>query len=175
METPASIRKHPLHPMLIAFPVGLWIFSLICDGISFWIGDPEWHVVAFYTMVGGLIGGLLAAIPGAIDLYSLKEARPKRIGLAHMAINIVVMTMYAINIGLRVTDEDAPTSFSIWLSVIAVILLLISGWLGGELVHVLHIGVADNIENSRRGQMTGMSDMSSSKRNSESGFDWKSK
>jgi uncharacterized membrane protein len=69
MRTPASISKHPIHPMLIVFPIGLWIFSLVCDllhlaGAS---GDA-WLTVAFYSMVGGLIGALCAAVPGFIDL-----------------------------------------------------------------------------------------------------------
>jgi uncharacterized membrane protein len=76
MHTPASIGKHPIHPMLIVFPIGLWVFSLACDfirvaGAS---GDAR-ATVAFYAMVGGLIGALCAAVPGFIDLLYYKGAR----------------------------------------------------------------------------------------------------
>ena len=82
MRTPASIAGHPIHPMLIVFPVGLLIFSLICDVISTRSADPSpWALVAFYTMVGGLIGALVAAVPGLIDLLSLatKQSRRRRL------------------------------------------------------------------------------------------------
>lgn len=72
MQTPASIAKHPVHPMLVTIPIGLWIFSLICDLVYVFGGQGEtWSVVAFYTLAGGLAGALVAAIPGFIDLLSL--------------------------------------------------------------------------------------------------------
>jgi predicted membrane protein DUF2231 len=69
VRTPASIGKHPIHPMLIVFPIGLWIFSLACDLIRL-AGAPgdAWATVAFFSMVGGFIGALCAAVPGFIDL-----------------------------------------------------------------------------------------------------------
>ena len=63
MRTPASIPKHPIHPMLIVFPIGLWVFSLISDVIFLLRENPLWNDIAFYTMIGGLSGALLAAIP----------------------------------------------------------------------------------------------------------------
>ena len=76
MQTPATIARHPIHPMLITFPVGLWIFSLVCD-IVFLAGShaPVWETVAFYSMVGGILGALAAAVPGFIDLLSLKNPK----------------------------------------------------------------------------------------------------
>jgi uncharacterized membrane protein len=69
MGTPASIGKHPVHPMLMVFPIGLWIFSLIFDAIGLSVATPGvWFTVALYAMVGGLIGALAAAVPGLIDL-----------------------------------------------------------------------------------------------------------
>ncbi len=74
MRTPASIAGHPLHAMLIVFPVGLLIFSLICDLCSLGSANPAtWATVALYTMVGGFIGALVAAVPGLIDLLSLTD------------------------------------------------------------------------------------------------------
>jgi uncharacterized membrane protein len=141
MRTPATIAKHPLHPMLIVFPVGLWIFSLVCD-IAVLAGatSPGWQTAAFYTMVGGFVGALAAAVPGLIDLLSLRVARVRRIAITHMALNLVAVALYAVNIWLRLqaaSDMRVP----VLLSVVAVIILAVSGWLGGEMVHVHGVGV----------------------------------
>jgi uncharacterized membrane protein len=143
MRTPATIAKHPLHPMLIVFPVGLWLFSLVCD-IAVLAGatSPGWQTAAFYTMVGGLVGALVAAVPGLIDLLSLHAARVRRIALVHMALNLTVVALYAVNIWLR-TQATTDLRLPVLLSVVAVILLAVSGWLGGEMVHVHGVGVED--------------------------------
>lgn len=144
METPASVKRHPLHPMLVGIPIGLWLFSLVCDLIGLRLHDGTFSVVAFYAMVGGLVGAAGAAVPGAIDFLSLKEdTRAKRIALWHMGLNIAVITMFAINIGMRVTDIAAPSGFAVGLTAVAVGLLAVSGWLGGELVHVMGISVVE--------------------------------
>ena len=104
MRTPASIFKHPIHPMLIVFPIGLWIFSLACDLIRLaGASGDAWSTVAFFSMIGGLIGALCAAVPGFIDLLFYKGGAPpvKKIALTHMAINLTAVVLYAINIWLR--------------------------------------------------------------------------
>jgi uncharacterized membrane protein len=78
MASPASVAKHPLHPMLVAFPIGLWVFSLVCDIVRLFGGAPVWSTLALYTIGGGIAGALLAAIPGFIDYLSIDEAEMKR-------------------------------------------------------------------------------------------------
>jgi uncharacterized membrane protein len=143
MRTPASIAKHPIHPMLVVFPLGLWIFSLICDLIGLSVATPAvWHTVAFYTMVGGLIGALAAAVPGLIDfLYYKGGAAPVyKIALTHMTINLTVVMLYAVNIWLRTSGQESM-KVPILLSVIGVCMIVVSGWLGGQMVHVYGVGV----------------------------------
>src|SRR5829696_6236305 len=141
MRTPARIGSHPVHPMLIPFPIGLLVFSLICDLISLGSDDPAtWATVALYSMVGGFIGALVAAVPGVIDLLSLAERKVRRIALTHMAINLVAVTLYAVNIGLRFSGADNH-GIPLVLSVAAAVLLGISGWLGGEMVYVHAVGL----------------------------------
>src|SRR4051812_15492510 len=102
MRTPASIAGHPLHAMLIVFPVGLLVFSLICDLISLASSDATtWAAVARYTMAGGFIGALVVAIPGLIDLRSITDAKVKKIGVMHMSLNLLAVVLYAINLWLR--------------------------------------------------------------------------
>src|SRR5215467_7817148 len=135
MSSPASIAKHPIHPMLVSFPIGLWIFSLASDIIyrARW-GPAVWSDVAFYTLAGGIIGALLAAVPGLIDLISA-TGRAKAIGIYHMCINLIAVVLFAIDFWLRTSlPPRDPAPFV--LSVIGVVLVLISGWLGGSMVFV---------------------------------------
>lgn len=142
MRTPASIAKHPVHPMLIVLPIGLWVFSLACDlAYVLGSGDDTWLTVALYTLAGGLIGALLAAIPGLIDLLSLPSGEVRRLALIHMALNLSVVGLYAINLWLRVRGSETMT-LPISLSVVSVAILAVSGWLGAEMVHVHGVGVS---------------------------------
>ena len=139
MKTPASIAGHPIHPMLVAIPIGLWVFSLACDLAHLFGGaGGNWKIVALYTLAGGTVGGLIAAIPGFIDILSL-HAPIKRIALFHMGINLTVVALYAVNFWLRL--QDAQNSTAVWLSVIGIGLLLVSGWLGGKMVFEHGVGV----------------------------------
>ena len=146
MRTPASIFKHPIHPMLIVFPIGLWIFSLACDLIRLaGVSGDAWSTVAFFSMIGGLVGALCAAVPGFIDLLFYKGGAPpvKTIALTHMAINLTAVVLYAINIWLRAsgpTNLGTSLSAPVVLSIIGVALLFVSGWLGGQMVHVYGVG-----------------------------------
>jgi uncharacterized membrane protein len=146
MSTRASIKGHPIHPMLIVFPVGLWIFSLIADLVyRSGLGSSSWDVVAYYSLGGGIIGALLAAIPGLVDLIGVTDVRAKRIGIAHMVINLVVVGLYAVNFYLR-SQAGHSATIPVALSVIGVGLLSVSGWLGGELVYVYGVSVEGHRE-----------------------------
>jgi uncharacterized membrane protein len=136
MKTPASIAGHPIHPMLVAIPIGLWIFSLVCDlvHLSGAVGQ-NWNVVAMYTLAGGIAGALLAAVPGFIDMLSL-SGPIKRTALVHMSINLTVVALYAVNFWLRLGGATL-----VWLSVLGLGLLVISGWLGGKMVFEHGVGV----------------------------------
>ena len=141
MASPASIAKHPIHPMLVTLPIGLWVFSLVSDVIYVmkW-GGPVWNDIAFYTMAGGIAGALIAALPGFVDLLSMSSGKVKSIGILHMCINLIVVALFAVNLWLRYLAIPGTTP-PIWLSVIGVGLLGVSGWLGGEMVYVHGVAV----------------------------------
>ena len=141
MSTPASFKNHPFHPMLIAIPVGLFIFSLVSDIIyvARW-GGPEWTDVAYYTMIGGVIGALLAAIPGFIDYLSITDARTKRTGTTHLTLNLIIVALYIVNIIIR-TNGESSAALPFVLSIIAVLLLAFSGWKGWDMVYEHGMGV----------------------------------
>jgi uncharacterized membrane protein len=141
MSSPASIAKHPIHPMLVVLPIGLWIFSLVSDVVYLtnW-GSAVWKDVALYTMAGGTAGALIAAVPGFVDLISMSKGPVKKIGIWHMSINLTIVVLYAINLWLRTSGSPSATE-PVWLSVVGVLLLGVSGWLGGEMVYVHGVAV----------------------------------
>jgi len=117
--------KSPVHPLLAAIPVGLWIVSLFCDLL--YLGGAEaalWSPLALYTMVGGFAAALAVVVP-----------RFKEFGPAHLPVNLIVVSLYALNLWLRLGDSP-NTGFAIVLSVIGVGLLALSNWLGGARVRV---------------------------------------
>ncbi len=135
MSSPASVVKHPIHPMLVVFPIGLWVFALVSEIIFRAGGAPLWQDIAFRTMAGGIIGALLAAVPGFIDYLSL-SGRPRRIASYHMALNLSLVVLFAINLLLRTAGNAY-----ILLTIIGVLGLAVAGWLGGELVYVHGVAV----------------------------------
>lgn len=144
MRTPANIKGHPIHPMLVAIPIGLWVFSFVSDLIGMRSQTPEtWHAVAFWTMVGGIAGALAAAVPGLIDLLSLKDAPVKKTALTHMAINLTVVGLYGFNAYLRQQEPQAAMTLPFTLSLVAILMLLVSGWLGGKMVYIARVGVSE--------------------------------
>jgi len=120
--------------MLIPLPLGLWIFSWIADVV--WLlgwGSQVWQDVALFTLGGGLVGAVLAAVPGLIDFLSLTNPHMKNIGTWHLTTNLIIVLVYAINLWMRLADVSYGGGFA--LSTLGILLLGLSGWLGGELVY----------------------------------------
>lgn len=136
MRTPAQIAGHPIHPMLVTIPIGLWIFSLVCDFIARGSASPEtWASASFYAMVGGIIGALAAALPGLVDLLSLRHTPIISTAVKHMALNLTIVALYIINAAMRWGDTGmAAAGTPLVLSIVAILMLLVSGWLGGKMV-----------------------------------------
>lgn len=146
METRATVAEHPVHPMLIPFPIALWIFSLASDLIYlFGFGGPVWKDIALYTMVGGIVGGVAAAIPGYIDYRSLSDPVIVRVAQMHMIINVGLIILFTIDAGLRILN-GTEALLPVFLSVLGVAGLGVSGWLGGELVYVQGVAVQPDRE-----------------------------
>lgn len=146
MKASANIGGHPIHTMLIPFPIGLWVFAMAADIIFMWRGNPAWRSVAFYCIAGGIVGAALAAVFGLIDLLGVKDD-PKvfRIGLMHGGFNVAALVVFVLNLYLRTNAGaqmvGAESSVPLALSVIGVLILCVSGWLGGELVFRHGMGV----------------------------------
>jgi uncharacterized membrane protein len=150
----ARIAKHPVHPMLVSFPIALFIVALICDVVRAVAGvsSPYW-TLAYYSIGAGVAGALLAAVPGFIDYLSLEPDQVRRLGLKHMLMNSVVVVLFVINFYLRRPSGAAAAGENqavlLVLSLLGVALLGLSGWLGAEMVYVHGVGVQKRAESKR--------------------------
>jgi uncharacterized membrane protein len=146
MASRASIGGHPIHPMLIPFPIGLLVFSLVADLIYLWRGNPIWKdYIAFYTMLGGIIGATAAAIPGLIDWATLTDRATVQVANWHARVNVITLLIFIVNFYLRTSSgaawiADVPM-LPVVLSVVGVIGLGVAGWLGGQLVFAHRVAV----------------------------------
>jgi uncharacterized membrane protein len=142
MESKVKLLGHPIHPMLIIFPLGLLATAVIFDVIYLVSGNALWTEMAFYLIAAGIIGGLLAAVFGLIDWLSLPSStRAKTIGLWHGAGNVLVVVLFGVSWLLRLGTPRDPGGLALIFSFVAVVLALVTGWLGGELVDRLGVGV----------------------------------
>src|SRR3954452_6026465 len=146
MASPASIGGDPIRPLIIPFPIGLWVFSLIADVIYLWRGNPVWRDwIAFYALLGGIIGAAAAAVFGIIDWLSIKDREVKKVADWHARLNVIALLIFAASFYLRTTRGAAwvggSTTIPLLLSVVGIILITISGWLGGEMVYVHGVAV----------------------------------
>lgn len=143
METRVKLFGHPIHPMLIVFPLGLFSIALLFDVVYLITGTDGFADVAFWNISLGIIGGLLAAVFGLIDWSSIPPGtRAKRIGLFHGVGNFVIVVLFIISWFLRLPDYSySPNALPFVLALIGVGLALVTAWLGGELVYRLRVGV----------------------------------
>ena len=142
MESRAKLLGHPVHPMLIVFPLGLLATAVAFDIVALVQKDPSWFQLSFWMIAAGIIGGLCAAVFGLIDWLKIPDGtRAKTIGLVHGLTNVIVAGLFIVSWLLRRPNPTAPDGLDILLGVIAVLLALFAGWLGGELVYRLNMGV----------------------------------
>ena len=145
MESRARLFGHAIHPILIVYPLGLLSAAVIFDVIYLVTTNPTWATVSFWMIAAGITGGLLAAVFGLIDYLNIPNGtRAKRIGLLHGLVNVGVVALFATSWLLRTGTPEAPPTVALALSFIGVGGALLGGWLGGELVERLGVGVAEN-------------------------------
>jgi uncharacterized membrane protein len=148
MESSARIAGHAIHPMLIVLPLGLLSTAVFFDVCYFVLDNYEFAVASGYAMGAGIVGGLAAALFGWIDWFDIPaRTRAKRIGLLHGVSNGVVLALFTVAWLVRFdagTWDAGPLPFT--LEVLGLALVGVAGWLGGELVERLGVGVDDGAE-----------------------------
>src|ERR1051326_7650826 len=144
MESKAKLAGHPIHQMLVVFPLGLLATAVLFDILTLWRNEPKWSEAGFYMIAAGIIGGLLAAVFGLIDWLAIPhQTRAKAIGAWHGLGNVVVVVLFAASWMMRYNAPGMPDATALVLSFAGVILAVITGWLGGELIDRLGVGIDD--------------------------------
>lgn len=143
MRSRASISSHPIHPMLVSFPIGLWVTALIFNLIALGQNNGSLFAAGFYCVIAGCVGAVLAAVAGTIDFVSVvpPQSSAKNRGLLHGGLNSLVLLLFIYIAYRQGSPALRPDGLTIGLMVIGVIILGISGWLGGTLVYRNQIGV----------------------------------
>jgi len=137
----AAIGGHPLHPVLVTLPIGFLVGVLLSD-LAFWrTADPFWARASIWLVAAGVITALLAAIFGFIDFVTIRRVREHATGWIHFIGNLVAVALSAISWFLRAQDTvGAVVPAGLALSVVVVLILLVTGWLGGELTFRYLVG-----------------------------------
>ncbi len=144
MESRAKLFGHAIHPVMIVFPLGLLATSVVFDVIYLFRGSSTMATVAFYMIAAGIVGGFLASPFGTIDWLAIPAGtRAKRIGLMHGGANIVALLIFIFSWWLRRDAPENPETLAVVSSFAGLGLALLGGWLGGELVERLGVGVDD--------------------------------
>ena len=151
MQSKASIAGHPVHPMLIPFPLALWVTSFAADILFYFLRHPTLLVISKFLLAAGCLGAVAAAIPGIIDWLSIKNGNVKKVANWHARLNIIALVVFAISLFLRLGRYShfvgRRLTLPFLLSLVGVILIAISGWLGGELVFHYGVGQTRDGEN----------------------------
>ena len=145
MESKAKLFGHPIHQMLVVFPLGLLATAVVFDVIHLAGHSPTMNAVAYWMMAAGIVGALVAAPFGTIDWLAIpKDTRAKRIGAMHGGGNLVVSLLFIASWLLRNDAATPPGTLALILSFAGAAIALLTAWLGGELVSRLGVGVYDD-------------------------------
>jgi len=160
MESRAKALGHPIHQMLIPFPFGLLATAVIFDIVYLLWGNPTMVTVSYWMIVGGIIGAVIAAPFGLIDWLAIpRNTRAKTVGMIHGLGNVVVLLLFLASWYLRYSEVGRipylPSTAALVLSFVGFALAGVTGWLGGELVDRLSVGVDDGANLNARSSLSG--------------------
>ena len=142
MKSRASFSSHPIHPILVAFPIGFFTGTLVFDLLAWFTNDHGYATTAFYMEISGIIGAVLAAAAGIIDyIYTVPtQSSAKKRATKHGLVNSTMLVFFVVAFILR-QNMDLPSTGVLVLEVAGVALMLVGGYLGGTLVYRNLIGV----------------------------------
>jgi len=158
VESKVKLFGHPIHPMLIVLPLGLLSAAVVFDVVYLIVDDSIFSSVAFWNIAAGVVGGLLAAVFGALDWWHIpRDTRARRIGLLHGGGNVVVVVLFTLSWLLRLGQAGyEPSVLAYVLSFSGLALAAVTGWLGGELVDRLAVGVDEGANLDAPSSLSGL-------------------
>jgi len=139
----AQIGGHPIHPMLVQFPIVCFILTLVCD-LLYTQGHTELATASKWLLLIGLVFAALAAVAGLTDFLGDKRIQGSD-AIKHAVANVTAVVLELVNLLLRRGNHDFIGSTGVWISAVVVLILLYSGWMGGKLVYRHGIGVRDDM------------------------------
>ena len=142
-QSTAKIGTHPIHPMLIPFPIVCFIGTFVTDVVYSRNGDSGWATASHWLLIIGLVMAALAAVTGLTDYLGDERLRRLSDALKHMLANVTAVVLELVNLLLRLRNDEFIASTGIYISGVVVLILLYSGWKGGELVFRHGVGVRD--------------------------------
>jgi uncharacterized membrane protein len=142
----ASIARHPIHPILVTFPVTTLVGALITDIVYWSTGDGFWAEASYWLLLAGIVTAVLSAITGMMDFFSIERVRAHAAGWIHAGLNVTALVITMINWWLRSDNtEGAIVPWGLTLSAITAVALAISGWYGGELIYRYKVAVFGDV------------------------------
>ncbi len=143
MRSKARISSHPLHPILVSLPIGLWTGSFVFDLLARGRNNPSLAAAGFFAVIGGCVGAALAAVPGVIDLFGAvpPKSSARSRGYLHGGINVAALLLFIFVAWRRGGPDARPDNLSLLLSLLGIVGIGVSGWLGGTLAYRNQIGV----------------------------------
>lgn len=143
MKSKAHVSGHPLHPILIAFPIGFLTGTLIFDLLAIWTGDQPYSQTAEHLLLAGMISTIIAAVPGLVDYFYTvpPKSSAKKRATKHALLNVSHLVLFSIAYFHRISNDDPSETLILGLEVAGLSLMMIAGWLGGTLIHRNQISV----------------------------------
>jgi len=150
MKSRAAIGDHPIHPMLVAVPIGAFVLALIGDIATSVTQDQLWYQFSVVCIGVGILSALLAALFGFIDYFTVKmSAAGAKLATTHMVLNLCAVVLYIVSFFLRVNDaafQSRHWAPAFGLEILALIVLGAAGWLGGQMTFIHKVGVVETAD-----------------------------
>lgn len=145
-QSTARIADHPIHPMLVPFPIVFFISALACDFAFWYTNDPLWPTFSLWLLGAGIATALLAAVAGMIDFLGDVRITTLRTAWLHAGGNIITVLLQMYSFFIRYNEgAEAVLYRGLGISLFAFVLLMFTGWYGGNMVYRYGVGVADNL------------------------------
>lgn len=134
---------HPLHPMIVTFPIAIFPLLLFLDALHWWLGAEQMWDAALWLSVAGLATTLAAMVPGIADMRPLQDGtRAHRVGLVHAVVGTLILLAFVAAAWVRWSLGPDRLLVAAGVDAAGALLVGVQGWLGGELVYRHHVGVA---------------------------------
>lgn len=142
VSSKVAVAGHPIHAMLVAFPIALIMATLGCDVFYWWTADPFWVRAGLWASGFAFWLGLLAGLSGTAELLLVRDIRRHSAGWTHFVAAVMLLSIAGANWGLRLAEADiTPLPWGMFLSVLAAVFVGLAGWHGGKLVFEHQIGL----------------------------------